>query len=353
MTKGSRIDYLDIAKGIGILLVIVGHIPYVSEPIRQYIVSFHMPLFFIISGMLIRYTRSYQGNIKSFIGRKVRNLLLPYVFFSVAYIAIEFCRILIKDTGEWNNLAEKFYQTVCLQGISVLWFFPTLFMAETVFVLVRKWSNHLITIVCLVVLVAGAVYFMGMQSNLVTVGDTLFGELLNQFSLVLIRGTFCTGLVGIGYYMGALWNERKMPVFAEGCLGVLLLVLVEFVANADYFVDLRYMRLGELSAFFAACILGSAGVLFLCRVLAHFPSFPVAKAGVYLGVNSMLIMVTHLDFHVLNISTKIANRINASLQNNIAFCLLIITLVCVFEILIIELVKRLLPFIVKRLRKIS
>ncbi len=353
MTKSNRIDYLDIAKGVGILFVIIGHIPYVSEPIRQYIVSFHMPLFFIISGILICYTKTYQGSIKSFIGRKVRNLLLPYVIFSVAYMAIELCRILIKNTGEWSNLSEKLYQTVCLQGISVLWFFPTLFIAEAVFVLVRKWSSHLLTIVCLIVLVTGAVYLMNMQSNLMTDGGSLFRELLSQFCFVLIRGIFCAGLVGIGYYMGALWNERKMPVFAEGCLGVLLLVLVELVANADYFVDLRYMRLGRVSNFFAACILGSAGVLFCCRVLARFPNLPVAKAGVYLGVNSMLIMVTHLDFHVLNISTKIANRINAFLQNNIVYCLLIITLVCVFEILLIELTRRILPYIVKRLRKIS
>lgn len=44
-------NYIDIAKGIGIILVILGHSGVNSE-IKDFIYGFHMPLFFVISGYL-------------------------------------------------------------------------------------------------------------------------------------------------------------------------------------------------------------------------------------------------------------------------------------------------------------
>ena len=49
LTK-KRLNYLDYAKGIGILLVVLGHI--YNNSVKLWIYSFHMPLFFIISGYL-------------------------------------------------------------------------------------------------------------------------------------------------------------------------------------------------------------------------------------------------------------------------------------------------------------
>lgn len=50
MTKSNRIEEVDISKGIGMVLVIMGHL-CVSASLRNFIYSFHMPLFFILSGM--------------------------------------------------------------------------------------------------------------------------------------------------------------------------------------------------------------------------------------------------------------------------------------------------------------
>lgn len=49
----QRYEYIDIAKGIGILLVVWAHILLVGVSHRV-IYAFHMPLFFMISGMLFR-----------------------------------------------------------------------------------------------------------------------------------------------------------------------------------------------------------------------------------------------------------------------------------------------------------
>ena len=46
----KRINYFDIAKGLGILLMIIGHMPIKNEYLKNFIFCFHMPLFFAISG---------------------------------------------------------------------------------------------------------------------------------------------------------------------------------------------------------------------------------------------------------------------------------------------------------------
>ena len=50
--ENKRSLALDIAKGIGILLVVLGHCAQVVAPIKQWIYSFHVPLFFLIAGMV-------------------------------------------------------------------------------------------------------------------------------------------------------------------------------------------------------------------------------------------------------------------------------------------------------------
>ncbi len=49
----SRIEWVDIAKGIGIILVIIGHVNTFNSSVKEWIYSFHMPLFFILAGVTI------------------------------------------------------------------------------------------------------------------------------------------------------------------------------------------------------------------------------------------------------------------------------------------------------------
>lgn len=71
MTK-QRFKEIDIAKGIGITLVALGHL---TTPLHDYIYSFHMPLFFILSGFF------FSRNINLY--QKCKLLLLSYAFYYV------------------------------------------------------------------------------------------------------------------------------------------------------------------------------------------------------------------------------------------------------------------------------
>lgn len=73
MERNKRIDVL---KAIGIILVVAGHS---GSPIRNYIYTFHMPLFFFISGFL-RYGQR-DKKAKEFLKSKFKSIIIPYIVF--------------------------------------------------------------------------------------------------------------------------------------------------------------------------------------------------------------------------------------------------------------------------------
>lgn len=74
----KRIIWIDYAKALGIYLVILGHTLDGGGIIKDVIYSFHMPLFFIISGFLYKYTCG-----KKFAQQTIRQLLIPLLFFNL------------------------------------------------------------------------------------------------------------------------------------------------------------------------------------------------------------------------------------------------------------------------------
>ena len=83
MIPNQRLPYVDVAKGFAIWLMILGHFN-VGDLLHTYIYSFHIPLFFFISGMFFRNNKPFFQNLES----AVRGLLLPYFFFSIINLSI-------------------------------------------------------------------------------------------------------------------------------------------------------------------------------------------------------------------------------------------------------------------------
>lgn len=75
--KSDRIAWLDIAKGIGILFVFLGHTIFIDELWRIWIYAFHMPLFFFLSG--ITYNEAKYQKITDLLLSKSKSILIPYV----------------------------------------------------------------------------------------------------------------------------------------------------------------------------------------------------------------------------------------------------------------------------------
>lgn len=79
-TGKKRIDWIDTAKGICILLVVLQHVSNRMDadyPFKQDFLTFRMPLYFILSGLFFKTYEGFWGFTK----RKTNKLLIPYIFF--------------------------------------------------------------------------------------------------------------------------------------------------------------------------------------------------------------------------------------------------------------------------------
>lgn len=91
----NRNEYFDIIKGLTIILVLFGHaleassgmisrgsLSFFYDPIHNFIYSFHMPLFMIVSGYF--FYKSYsRHNVSYMITSRIKSLLIPFLTFGV------------------------------------------------------------------------------------------------------------------------------------------------------------------------------------------------------------------------------------------------------------------------------
>lgn len=142
--KQQRFEWVDNLKGIGMILVVLGH-AYIPMTENKYILSFHMPLFFLISGYLFNFGKN--NNFLFFIKKKIKTLLIPY--FSFAFITYFFWLIVERKfkLGDNNNISISkpligiFYsinQYNYMVFDGVLWFLTCLFVVEIFFYTINK-----------------------------------------------------------------------------------------------------------------------------------------------------------------------------------------------------------------------
>jgi polysaccharide biosynthesis protein PslL len=124
----KRIEYLDIARGIGILLVVLGHNDFeaISLFIHQVIYSFHIPLFFFLSGYFINTSIRFFDFFK----KRFNSLLKPYFFtiFLIYFTSISFEKMGFNMAI--TRIVKSLYGTGHYIDWVQLWFLPELFVVS-------------------------------------------------------------------------------------------------------------------------------------------------------------------------------------------------------------------------------
>ncbi len=279
----KRLDYLDMAKGIGIFLVILGHIEYIQEDTLKWISSFHMPLFFVVGGILAYLKRDTGRSAFDTIGSRIQGVLTPYLSFSLMLLAMNtITSIRNPETLSGTVLAKQYIDTFTGYGVHILWFLPAYFIAGAVFALVqgmREWQRNL-----MILLLALGAYGLSAGLGLdqyVTWECSPIRYLGYDLLITVLRGLLALPFLLMGWYLA------KIP---KGWLTFLLLPGSLLALRSPVF-DLHYLYLHPVH--YLNAFLCCAGIVSLVKAL------PVSRVLCWLGRNSLVIMCTHATFLVV------------------------------------------------------
>lgn len=142
-----KYEWIDIAKGFGIILVILGHCirdgmqeKYIFSVIYTFIYTFHMPLFFLLSGFLFENSIQKENGVKKFIEKKTNTLFIPFITYTLLiYLAlrigngIPFVRNVLMSKGDGYQVLIP-YLLECLNGNNSyafhLWYLLVLYIVQ-------------------------------------------------------------------------------------------------------------------------------------------------------------------------------------------------------------------------------
>ena len=289
----KRIEYIDIARGIGILLVVMGHNDFsvISPFAYKLIYSFHMPLFFFLSGYFINPTVEFW----TFLRKRFNSLLKPYFFtiFLIYFVSISFGRIGFETAIQ--RIIKSMYGAGYYIDWVQLWFLPHLFAvslyAYVFYAVVSKidsrfirWAALLLTLGVAslflttfypyplsvfgrqyelfglpysldLVLLSGFFFILGSETRHLTSED-LFG---NPFFLLLTGAA----LIGLNLIFPARidFNTRLYESFAINTVEAVAGIL--FILALSREIELRTERLAALFKYF--------GRISLILLIFHVP----------------------------------------------------------------------------------
>jgi len=333
----ERIRWIDALKGLGIILVVLGHTT-ISEPLSIWIYSFHMPLFFMISGYL--YDQRKNITIKRFVWMRMKSLLIPWLFFSfISIIFSYFSDIILYKKSNMLKLLVTFF---CGKGVAVnlpLWFLKVLFMVEICFFFIAKLKKKAYIVILL-------------MSIMVSI-------LLMDFSFDVERAIKGFIFYGIGWIVKECWEEIRLnqnnikfsSMIGGGIISFLLLIwliIVRILYMIDRPLNIGYMGNIDTILLFIVSILGT--IVFVILAVEVQQSAYLC----FLGKNSIIILGTHiLVMDVISVLMRWIFHLDSEwihCVDNLQGIMVTIAIILI-EIPIIYIVNRWMPFLIGR-RKI-
>ncbi|MGZ0655550.1 acyltransferase family protein [Coraliomargarita sp. W4R53] len=303
MSNFKRLFWLDYLKAFGIFLVVYGHSGSVNPEVGRWIYSFHMPLFFLISGYLFS-DKSILSDFRPFLLKNIGAIIPPYVLFSLlgyaAWVSVgrHMGSNTELDIPIYYPILATFYGTgtpdsFCVQPIP-LWFFPCLLMSR--------------------VIVFGLFRMKGFMPIILSV-------LLCGIGFLIPRGIalpfeFETALVAQFFLTLGIYARRSNAIYRItsrdfGIFAVALLLVGSFLATMNVSVDMRTSKFGNPILFFTSSIMISMAFTLAFRELCERSwVLAVSKATIFIFPLHILVFAALSGFYVYALGVDLSIKSN-------------------------------------------
>lgn len=280
MEAKSRLEFVDIAKGIGIMIVCFGH-SGAEDVVISWIGGFIVPLFFILSGYMYKDKGIPVGKD---LYNKGKKLLKPYLFFSVVLL-------LIYKRFAWNDIVGVFYSRYCLYTYhapdniffmkatnSPMWFLTAMFATFPLFYIIMKNEKYIKWIV--------------LSYLLITWGCTFLPVLL-PWSLDVVF------IMAIFMYIGVLFRRQENLLNKPSYIYWLIIAAFLILCKVNGEPNPSVRELGNsLLLYMITGVLGSISMMWICK---HLEGKPLSGLLADIGRHTLVIFCLQIFvFHQIN-----------------------------------------------------
>jgi len=249
--QNSLLDWVTIAKGFGIIFVVIGHfIPRGITPeyyihIKNLIYTFHMPLFFLLAGLLYNYKKY---NYNELVYNKTRRLIYPFISVAIFFFIVKFFAGLFFEMKYPMTLEHIFIILTDPREsyMSLLWFVYTLFLIFLLYPILRKYiSNNFIILSIFIILNLLFAYKNILYTHTILgdvfenipffIGGIILRE-YKQFKEITINGKPMTIIINSILFLILNWlmPEFKEVYYSKFILGIIGSFLI---FNISYFIS--------------------------------------------------------------------------------------------------------------------
>ncbi len=277
-TPSPQLAWIDVSKGIGILLVVLGH-TQTGTLAQRFAYLFHMPLFFFLSGYLHKTQISHWQYFK----KKAIHLLLPYLSFLVLLAPFQSRFDVTHATGPHAVRRQIFniaWGGCHLHGlVGVFWFLSCLFALQQfmTFVISKLRPRN--------VLILGGAFLL-----LSYAGSVYSPNIDLPLALQIVPAAIPFFVAG--HFMARVRNQPALLLFASA-LGTIVALLLSWKGDGISY-DMKHMNYGVP---FLSFVLSLCCIVTLAKISEWISSVVILKTTLSsFGKMSIGIMSTHIAF---------------------------------------------------------
>lgn len=329
----ERIHWIDISKGIAIICVFLGHTISSPSELSYFVYSFHMPLFFLLSG----YCFSVKRKFGDFILTKLKTIILPIFSLGLtgAVFVAAFSQILKHEIIDWKWVfLNPFVQ---YKEHSLLWYLAALFVALMVFYGITKLMKDKPLPIVISSFILGGISYSAIK---------LFHfDLPWNIPTALIALPF----IAIGYTIKKVDFSKKLGHLWVPVISFLGCVISGY-CNQKFFggVEMHTNAYGNIGLFYLSAFLGSIAVISVSILLEKNSMLE------YFGKNSLIFYALEPVQYFVNFLLKsFTPYFSSSKIFAYIFTIAAIIIICALCCLASFIINRYLPFLIGKSNKKS
>lgn len=267
---GKRIDWIDCAKGIGCILVVSAHAMPKDTIIWIMINQFHMPLFFVISGFLLKTDIDFM----LFIKKKAKALYLPYVISGICTYLVSMLINTDYSINTFKNLLKAIMKLILMIQpgplLGATWFLASLLLAEVIVYGLNRTNNF----AAIKTIAVCTMFLLGINTHLPY-----------KISTTLVATFF----VYLGFYVNKISLEHKY-YSKYGLIATLASSIILFLSAPVNRVSFSTNTYQNKILFIPIALVGIVGVYSL-SILSVKRKNIVGDILIWLGKNSIAILI--------------------------------------------------------------